>query len=104
MATARNIVQIIWHFNDDPIDDKWYDICPDTMPGDTVLIFARIVAALERVGVRTETHVLCEPQEEDYDLTEAELVEIHTFDYKAHALETANPPTPVLIAQRFVVW
>ena len=51
--------------------------------------------------MRTETHVLCEPQEE-YDLTEAELEEIQTFDYKAHALR-ANQFETVLISQRFLI-
>jgi hypothetical protein len=102
MATPTSIVQLVWR-SDDAEYDVWYDICPARLPTDKAVIFARIVAAMDRVGTHTDTHVLCWPSEE-HELTSAELKEIQTFDYEAHALPADHAKSsPVLISHRFMI-
>lgn len=101
---SNTIVQLIWRSETGADEDVWLDICPATLPADKAVIFDRIVAAMERVGVYMATHVLCWPDEE-HDLTPTELEEIHTFEYDAHALPVDHTKTsgPVLVSHRFVI-
>lgn len=101
---ADSIVQLIWRSETGADEDVWLDICPAKLPVDKAVIFERIVASMERVGVSTATHVLCWPEEE-HDLTPTELEEIRTFEYDAHALPSDHTKTsgPVLVSHRFVI-
>lgn len=100
---ALTIVQLIWRSQYEYEYDVWSDICPASLPPDKAVVFARIVAAMVRVGEHTATHVTCWPEEENM-LTPTELEEIRTFDYETHALPADHAKsTPVLISHRFMI-